>query len=88
MTSQPLLPLDSLRREWIDHAASQILHLFRGKEFSSDDVHEIIGDPPERNWMGACIAQLRNKGKITHIRYKTSARREANCRPVSVWRVA
>ena len=81
-------PLDEIRRDWIESAARRVPVMFDpGTEFSSDDLHAKLGDPPVANWVGVLAAKLRNEGMIEPVGYRKSERRSANGRVLSVWRL-
>ena len=84
--TQPLLQLDEMRRPWIDESVAWFAaNKFRFEEFTSDDLHVWLPAPPEKNEWGSLLARLKKARLIRKIGYRVSARKEANCRPVSLW---
>lgn len=59
-----------------------------GREFSSDDVHEMVGHPLgcSSAVMGSLILTAAKSGVIEHVGYRQSRRREAHGRVVKTWR--
>lgn len=84
MTNQTQLSL--LDREWISTYAPVVLATMRG-QWTTDDLHAILPEPEQKNWLGALIATLRNQGLIEKVGYRPSKRPEANGRAICVWRV-
>lgn len=86
--TQPLLQLDTMRRPWIDDAVDQFpriaYHLL--PEWTSDDLHRHLPEPPEKNAWGSLLARLKKSGVIRKVGYRVSERPSANCRPVSLWK--
>lgn len=75
------IQLSLLDRDWVNEFAPVILEAMRGREsFSSDDVHAVIVEPENRNYIGVAIAKLANEGKIRRIGSVKSKRSEANSR--------
>lgn len=85
--TQLCLNLSELKREWIETASPIVLSTMRGREFTSDDLHEVLTEPAHVNWFGVLIARLANKGLVERTGYRPSQRREANGRIVSCWTV-
>lgn len=82
------LNLDIVKRTWIDESIPAVIFFaMRERTFTTDELHRVIGDPPEPNWLGAMIAQLRNKKIIRKIGYRTSQRKEANGRAIAIWEI-
>jgi len=82
------LELSDLKIAWCSRMASRVLESMRGREFTSDDLHDLLPDQPESpNWFGVAMAQLRNSGLIERTGYKPSDRPARNGGIVSVWRV-
>lgn len=83
MTTQ----LSLFDRDWINIYAPLVISAMAGREFTCDDVHEILPAPDQLNHYGALLARLRNQGLIEKIGYRPSNRSEANGRVLAVWRV-
>lgn len=84
MTTQ----LDLLEREWCSQLARTIvLNYNPGDCFTSDDAHQMIPEPGNKNWWGVAFARMKSLKLIERIGYATSRRASANGRPVAVWRV-
>jgi hypothetical protein len=85
MTSQLALNLADLQRDWINDNAPVVLSKMRGKEFTADDLHDVLPYPQERNWFGVLMARLANRGLIQRTGYRASQRPARNGGIVSVW---
>lgn len=59
-----------------------------GREFTSDDVHELVGHPLGASTavMGSLFLTSAQAGLIEHVGYRQSRRREAHGRVVKTWR--
>ena len=79
--------LDLLQRDWIDSSAPVVIERFKGREFTTDDLHGAIPEPHHPNMFGALMAGLKRRGLISRIGYRPSGRTEANGRVVAVWAV-
>ncbi len=69
-------------------AAIKILAM-AGDEFSSDDVRDIVGDPPRgvsTNLTGALFNVAAKAGLIQHVGYMISARVKGHGNLVRTWR--
>lgn len=90
--TQSLLQLDTLRRPWIDEAVdgfqTRVAAGLIPREFSTDDLHSVYDEPSEPNAWGSMLAQLKKAGTIIKVGYRVSSRPSANCRPISLWRIA
>lgn len=86
------VPIVDLSRQWIDDAEVDVIDwiCFTGrKQFTSDDIRQVVGQPPQPNWMGSLIAKLRADGYIkpANCAPVRSTRHQANGRKVAVWEV-
>lgn len=82
------LPLDEVKRKWIEDAAPMVLRIMSGAgDFTTDDLHSVLPTPGNVNWFGVLMAQLRNTGKIQPWGFMRSKRKQANGRLIQVWRV-
>lgn len=83
------LELGTMKRDWVEDAAAQLVALLPGLgEFTFDDLHPILPKPENENWFGVLAAKLRNHGLIRRVGAVASRRPEANGRLISVWRAA
>lgn len=82
------LELDSIKRGWIDDVVSRLPSLFRGRQFTSDEIYEHFYAPGNPNWVGAAVAVLRNRGIVRPVGFVTSKRASANGRSIRVWECA
>lgn len=73
---------------WMSNARYVIYELcVKQPEFTTDDVWDVLGQPPEPRAMGAVMRQVTRKGYCVGTdRYIKSKRRECHARPVKVWR--
>lgn len=82
MTTQ----LDLLDNAWCERMLPFVLQKMAGREFTFDDVHTILPEPPEHdNLFGVLAAMLRRRAE--KIGYRASKRPEANGRVIAVWRI-
>ncbi len=82
------LELTTIKRQWIDDAASQFaLMAHKLGVFTFDDLHKILPTPEHVNWFGVLAAKLKNEGLIKRVNAVPSKRPEANGRLISVWEV-
>ena len=82
------LELTTIKRQWIDDAASQFaLMAHKLGAFTFDELHNLLPQPEHKNHWGCLAAFLRNKGFIRRINAVPSKRPEANGRLISVWQV-
>jgi len=74
--------------DWMEQARRTVLRLSEGRAFfTSDDVWEILGSPPEPRALGAVMQRLSREGKIQATReWRQSVRPECHARPVRVWK--
>jgi hypothetical protein len=79
--------LSLFQRTWLDDAESVVLERLRQREFSSDDVHDVVPAPDVNNWMGVLFARLRCKGLVERVGSAKSRRDEANGRWVGTYRI-
>lgn len=79
------LELDSLKRDWIDDVVTRLPSLYRGRQFTSDDIYEHFYAPGQPNWVGAAVAVLRNRGILKPVGFRVSKRPSANGRTIRVW---
>jgi hypothetical protein len=82
------LELSGLRRDWIEAAVEDWPIIVRSLPplWTTDDLHQHLGDAEEPNWYGVLCASLKAKGLIARVGYRPSQRPEANGRVVAVWR--
>ena len=64
-----------------------VLANMKFRDFTTDNLHRLLDDPPHSNWFGVLMARMKNKGLIRRKGYQPSARPEANGRPVAIWEV-
>ncbi len=84
MTNQ--LNLFDIKNDWCNRMTPIVLASFKS-EFTTDDIHRVVEAPAHPNWFGVLVAQLKNKGLVEKVGYRTSQRKEANGRAVAAWRV-
>ena len=79
--------LDLLQRDWIEDVWPVVVQWVceRGEPWTSDDLHEVIPTPANRNWYGILLAKLRNVGLIEKVGWLESSRPSANGRVIRVW---
>lgn len=73
---------------WIEKARKAARRIAKRKgKVSADDVRRVCPPPPyaDPRVMGAIFYP---RDDWEHVEYRRSARKEAHCRPVSVWRLA
>jgi len=89
MTTQPELPLDRIKREWIELAEERFgwsrRHL--SETFTIDDVLKHTGRPPEPNWAGVLMNNLRVRYKLVSAGYVRTTRKERNFSVIKLWRM-
>lgn len=83
MTTQ----LSLLDRDWITENVPLVVSRMRGRDFTADDLHAVLGEPPEPNWYGILCAKMRNSGLIVGVGYRPSTRPERNGGVLRVWRL-
>ena len=78
----------SVHTSWRLAAEATIVRLARsGVEFTSDDIHEAVGDPPaHHNAIGGLFIAASRRREIEAVGYRQSTRPVANARPVRLWR--
>lgn len=83
------LALASLKRQWLDEVDALFSSSALPYNFTSDDLHEWFYDhqPHHHNAWGMLLARWSKQGKIEHVGYRPSKRKEANGRIVSIWKV-
>lgn len=82
------LELTTIKRQWIDDAASQFaLIKSRLGQFDFDEMHKLLPEPEQPCWWGIFSAQLAKAGIIRRVGARASKRPEANGRLISVWEV-
>ena len=83
----PNVQLDLLKREWIEESVGRFQSLARviPPEFTTDDLHRYLEEPPHDNYWGSLVATMKKLKMIRKVGYRVSARPTANCRPVSLW---
>lgn len=81
--------LDRAGENW-QREARRIIGLFcdTGLPFSSDDVREVLADPPNLNALGALFRACANEGLIVEVGSTRSRRPDAHGRRVVRWRNA
>lgn len=57
-----------------------------GRDFTADDVREVVPDPVSLNAVGAMFAAAAASGLIVKVGYRPSDRPESHGRVVTVWR--
>jgi hypothetical protein len=72
---------------WMVEATRTVLRLAESRaSFTSDDVWEVVGSPPEPRALGAVMQRLSREGKIRATQeWRQSVRPECHARPVRVW---
>jgi len=78
---------NSLHTSWRVAAERVIRRLASsGREFSSDDLHDALGDPPgHRSSIGSLFLTAAKRGEIVAVGYRQSSRPEANARAIRTW---
>lgn len=73
---------------WMEQARKTVLGLAECRAFfTSDDVWEILGAPPEPRALGAVMQRLSREGRIQATQeWRQSVRPECHARPVRVWK--
>lgn len=59
-----------------------------GRDFTTDDLREVVPDPVSPNAVGAMFASAAKSGLIVKVGYRPSERPEGHRRIVAVWRGA
>lgn len=73
--------------DWMQQARSAVLAIAEARaSFTTDDVWQLVGAPPEPRAMGAVMQRLSKEGKIRATSaWRQSVRAECHARPVRVW---
>lgn len=79
--------LELLDRDWIESRTALVLSQMAGRVFTTDDLHQALGEPPQRNWWGVMLARLKGLGLVERVGYQPSSRPESNGRVVAVWKL-
>lgn len=77
--------LDLLEIDWCDRMGPVVLERMRGRDFTSDDLHEIVEPPANPNLFGVLMAKLRPH--LERVGFRASQRPERNGGVVRVWRI-
>lgn len=77
--------LNLLQTAWVSDNMATVLDRMRGREFTADDLHEILDEPIVLNHWGCLMAHLRPH--LEKIGYRPSTRPARNGGVVAVWRV-
>jgi hypothetical protein len=85
MTTQPLLQLDELKRNWIDDAIAKFNAVKWRGAFTADDLHRYLPPPTHDGWWGCLVAKLRKAGRIREIGRVKSSRPERNGAKITLW---
>ena len=86
MTTQ----LDLLKRDWCERAEIAVMQHCRAVNpiITTDAIRDygLVDEPEHPNWWGVLLARMKNKRLIERIGYQPSRRKEANGRPIALWR--
>lgn len=86
--TQPMLPLDQLKRAWIDNAVRYFDNFMpKGETFTVELFYPALDAPPHPNHYGALMATLRTTGRIKEVGRVKSTRPERNGAKISLWQV-
>lgn len=82
------LELATLRRDWIESQIPKVESFFRGKEFTSDDLHQVLDAPEQPNYFGVLMATMKRRHLVVEAGYIISSRPSRNAGRVLKWRLA
>lgn len=80
---------DAVHTSWRLAAEAAITDLARAGDFTSDDLHTLVGPPPgHASAVGAVILAAARRKEIVPVGFQITSRPEGHARPVRVWRAA
>lgn len=78
--------LSLLDRQWVTDNTPLALSAMAGRDWSSDDLHEVLPRPDNINLWGVIMARLSCQGDIVRVGSVKSRRKEANGRYIGLYR--
>lgn len=85
MTTQIEMSLPSV--EWCNQAPAIVLRHFRSRDFTADDLHGVLPEPPHPNAYGNLIKHMSRRGLIELVCHVKAERKERNGSIIGKWRV-
>jgi hypothetical protein len=80
--------LSLIQRDWVNDSIPVVVSKLQGREWSTDDLHDLLPTPEEVNWFGLLIAKMVKRNMIQRVDSKPSRRVEANGRWIGVYVVS